>query len=262
MKHLLSTAATVAATLTGTMALTTNPANAYQIDCAILLCLSGGWPPSAPCVAAKIEFIRRITPFPIEPPLQIWRCPMSAAYEVGPAQSPAQRLYDIAFGDAPLPLQSLDKTAPEQELWRAGQSPAPEPISALFRTLETIIRPNSSLLQPVADYTSENGVADIDISDPAFDFVRSIRVFSVEHLSQTRKVSSDGAECVRSFRIRLGRYGEQGDFYWSASDPYELPSAYVGNERWGDDCPYVSRRSVFVDWTDYEQNYDYEQVDY
>lgn len=59
---------------------TVAPASAYQIDCAILLCLAGGFPPSAPCTAARAEMIRRITPWPIEPPLQLWRCPMRASY--------------------------------------------------------------------------------------------------------------------------------------------------------------------------------------
>lgn len=64
-----STAATIAAT--------TAPAVAYPIDCAIFLCMAGGFPPSAECSAAKAEVIRRITPWPVEPPLQLWRCPMS-----------------------------------------------------------------------------------------------------------------------------------------------------------------------------------------
>ena len=51
-------------------------ANAYPIDCAILLCMAGGFPPSAECTAAQVEVIRRVTPWPIEPPLQLWRCPM------------------------------------------------------------------------------------------------------------------------------------------------------------------------------------------
>lgn len=54
-------------------------ANAYPIDCAILLCLAGGFPASAECSAAKAEFIRRITPWPIEPPLQLWNCPMRSS---------------------------------------------------------------------------------------------------------------------------------------------------------------------------------------
>lgn len=52
---------------------------AYPIDCAIFLCLAGGFPSNPHCNAARAEFIRRITPFPIEPPLQLWRCPMDAS---------------------------------------------------------------------------------------------------------------------------------------------------------------------------------------
>ncbi|MDN5788652.1 hypothetical protein [Pseudorhodobacter sp.] len=59
------------------------PIQAYPIDCAILLCLAGGFPPSVECSAAKAEFIRRITPWPIEPPLQLWRCPMGLNPQVG-----------------------------------------------------------------------------------------------------------------------------------------------------------------------------------
>lgn len=52
-------------------------ATAYPIDCAILLCMAGRFPASTECSAAKAEVIRRITPWPVEPPLQLWRCPMS-----------------------------------------------------------------------------------------------------------------------------------------------------------------------------------------
>lgn len=51
-------------------------AQAHPIDCAILLCLAGGFPPSAECTAAKVTMIRRITPWPVSPPLQLWNCPM------------------------------------------------------------------------------------------------------------------------------------------------------------------------------------------
>ena len=61
-------------------------AKAYQVDCAILLCLAGGWPASAECTHARAVFIRRITPWPIEPPLQIWRCPMGLSMNI-PLQS-------------------------------------------------------------------------------------------------------------------------------------------------------------------------------
>jgi len=61
------------------------PVAAYQIDCAILLCLAGGFPASAECTAAKAEMIRRITPVPVEPPLQLWRCPMGLSPDVAEA---------------------------------------------------------------------------------------------------------------------------------------------------------------------------------
>lgn len=73
----LSKSAALALTLTGGLALAP-AADAYPIDCAILLCLAGGFPASAECTAARAEMIRRITPFPIEPPLQLWRCPMGS----------------------------------------------------------------------------------------------------------------------------------------------------------------------------------------
>ncbi|OWV37132.1 hypothetical protein [Mameliella alba] len=46
-----------------------------------MLRLAGGWPISIPCAKASAEFSRRITPWPIEPALQIWHCPMRAARE-------------------------------------------------------------------------------------------------------------------------------------------------------------------------------------
>jgi len=57
---------------------------AYPIDCAILLCLAGGFPGSGECAAAKVEMIRRITPFPIEPPLQLWNCPLGGGAGIAP----------------------------------------------------------------------------------------------------------------------------------------------------------------------------------
>jgi hypothetical protein len=84
-----------AAALSLAFLVTTQPAQAYPVDCAILLCLAGGWPASAECTYARAVFIRRITPWPIEPPLQIWRCPMGVA-DRGPLQSTAPRVWDAS----------------------------------------------------------------------------------------------------------------------------------------------------------------------
>ena len=110
MKNLRNSALVVAALTAATF--TSAPqraaAQTYQIDCAILLCLSGGWPASVPCARARAEFIRRITPWPVEPPLQIWRCPMGAAYTVDPDTLTSERIYEILFElDQSAPLQSF-----------------------------------------------------------------------------------------------------------------------------------------------------------
>src|SRR6056297_3658431 len=81
-------------------------AKAYQVDCAILLCLAGGWPASAECAHARAVFIRRITPWPIEPPLQIWRCPMGVANRA--------------------PLQSVPLT-----IWQASSLPGLDPFDLI-----------------------------------------------------------------------------------------------------------------------------------
>ena len=143
MRRLLSTAAMIATSL---VPLASKPAAAqrYQIDCAILLCLAGGWPPSVPCARARAEFIRRITPWPVEPPLQIWRCPMRAALDT---PDPVERLYRLA-GLQAAPSWSL---APDRETLHLAQ--------AVGRG------------------------ADIDVSGSAFAFIRSIDVFDV-YLSQ------------------------------------------------------------------------------
>lgn len=46
-------------------------ARAYDIDCAIMLCMAGGFPPSAVCARAYRTMIRRITPWPSRPPFGI-----------------------------------------------------------------------------------------------------------------------------------------------------------------------------------------------
>lgn len=57
-----------------TVSLSIQPArmvSAYDMDCAIILCLAGGFPASAVCTAAHAEMIRRITPWPSLPPFGI-----------------------------------------------------------------------------------------------------------------------------------------------------------------------------------------------
>lgn len=50
---------------------TAKQSRAYDMDCAIMLCMAGGFPSSAVCAAAYAEMIRRITPWPVRPPFGI-----------------------------------------------------------------------------------------------------------------------------------------------------------------------------------------------
>ena len=267
---------TLAATALAATTLAATPqraqAQSYQIDCAILLCLSGGWPASVPCARARAEFIRRITPWPVEPPLQIWRCPMGVAYAINPDALTADRIYDI--------LLELDENQPQQSyplnpdgIYDAATTaegapsysfpPSLPPLMGTMEPQSAVVRmtggdaaplPEGFALQLVQDR------ADIDISGAEFNFVRSIRVFDVSYLRQY-EAGSEG-DCERSANIRLGTYGTQGDFSWSRSSVGALPPSHVGAERYGETCPSISHRSVFVDWRDYEGNYGYEQVNY
>lgn len=248
VKNLLKVALPALA-LAGPVTSTQASAQTYPIDCAILLCLSGGWPASVPCARARAEFIRRITPWPVEPPLQIWRCPMGASFE-GPAMSrPADRIIEAFFrGAEPRPNFStplvdqavLALSRPDLGGWDNGWG--------------NLVR---------ADYALHlvQDRADIDISGPEFNFVRSIRVFDVRHARQWESGGED-SNCNRSVSVVLGSYGTQGDFSWSASSPAALPAAHVGLEGWGEHCPGIWHRSVFVEWRDYSGNYGFEQVNY
>lgn len=248
MRHLLKKLLpSVAVALTVTISLLPMPARAqtYPIDCAILLCLSGGWPASVPCARARAEFIRRITPWPVEPPLQIWRCPMGASYETPPASNSVDRIFE-AF------LQN-NSTGSRQSFPARDTA---DLIAAAWRT------PEAPDYLVSADLTLRlvQDRADIDISGPEFNFVRSIRVFDVRYARQ-HESGRDG-DCNRSATVVLGTYGTQGDFAWQRSSITALPAAHVGLERWGQNCPGIYHRSVFVDWRDYEGNYGFEQVNY
>jgi hypothetical protein len=234
--------------LTGISLPSDTRAQAYPIDCAILLCLSGGWPASVPCARARAEFIRRITPWPVEPPLQIWRCPMGASHETIPSSNRADRLFEAAF---------------ETNGTRLRQSFLAHDIAVLGKPVETVWRfldgteylvPADRALRQVQER------ADIDISGQEFNFVRSIRVFDVRYARQRR--SGREGECTKSARIYLGTYGVQGAFSWSPAAVGSLPAAHRGLESWGLDCPSVNHRSVFVEWRDFYGNYGFEQVNY
>lgn len=246
---------------------TPSPAQAYQVDCAILLCLSGGWPASAPCAHARAVFIRRITPWPIEPPLQIWRCPMRMSS--GTQRTPSQALYDLAFENAPPPMSSY----PDDDYYydTVGDNPYKHPrdasapsANAARKATAADLRDESGRFDPrkflhhvAGEVSDENGFADIDISGSEFDFVRSIRVWDVRSYRHTEQ--GENGDCRERSWMFLGTYGAQGDFDYRRTSHVGAPEWVLPNRS----CGWGSwRRGVGVEWQDYEGNHDYEWVSY
>jgi len=236
MRKLLTTAALVVTLGTG---LAPARAEAYAVDCAILLCLAGGWPASAPCAHAKAEFIRRITPWPIEPPLQIWRCPMSSASLEG---DPASRF-----------------AAMVEEL-----SGRPVPMAAAADGRARALR--DALMRVPASYDGATPGADADVSGPAFDFIRSIVVYDVDWYEYDHE-NHEGDHTCRRFRqrVRVGTYDDSGAFRWRDAHVTQATSRpWLGfTTRRKDACSHEGRfRGVAVEWRDHEGTHGHEVVRY
>ena len=199
---------------------------AYPVDCAILLCLPGGWPASAECSHARAVFIRRITPWPIEPPLQIWRCPLNWASRSPVQNSFANRLFSAA-------VKNMAEPQFTPAVQRSGAEIAEELVQNLVASKQ----------------------ADVDISGPEFDFVRSIRVF---HIQYTRIVGRD-RECTEYDQTVLGSYGAQGEFAWAGFSYGGVPDWYPKRTN---RCGLSSERAVAIEWRDYEGNLGHEFVRY
>ena len=240
MKHSKSGNRTRAKALAVALAaLPATQARAYPIDCAIFLCLAGGWPNSPDCVAAKAEFIRRVTPYPVEPPLQLWRCPMNAS-ESSSGVSPMERLGAIKRNSAsPIPELPSDETA------------------------ETLVVDAAISMEAIPSLHNQYGDGlqatpiSVDLSSSDFDVVRSIRVWDVRHYSYRRRSRED--DCERSLDLVVGSYDDNVSFQWSDHAPAPIPAWLpLGNR-----CePPSFFRGVGVEWTDIFGFSDYELIRY
>lgn len=233
----------------------TAPAYAYPIDCAIFLCLAGGWPSSPDCNVARAEFIRRITPLPVEPPLQLWRCPMGVTS--GSADmSPMQRLDAIKSSSAnPLPElprtygktpQVIDVTYSE-EPWLLLDASDALKWTPLGAPLATISAGSPALPEPT--------LANVNLSAPDFDVVRSIRVWHIRHYSY--KVREREGPCETRLDMDVGSYDENASFSWSDRAPGPRPEWLPLRRQ----CPSYFR-GVGVEWSDSIGRYDYVLVPY
>ncbi|WP_159090196.1 hypothetical protein [Ruegeria sp. Alg231-54] len=225
----------------GTLAVASVPATevkAYPIDCAIFLCLAGGWPTDPDCNAARAEFIRRITPMPVEPPLQLWRCPMGVVLGTSNL-TPMQRLEAIREVSA-TPFPELPQE--EQE---------PSVIVEVSFALESWANPG-----PASPSLPAPTLANVDLSSADFDVIRSIRVWDVRHYSY--RIREREGPCTTRLDMSVGTYDENANFHWSDRAPGPRPDWLPLNK---DRCP-TYFRGVGVEWSDIFGNYDYELVRY
>lgn len=228
-------------------------AQSYPIDCAILLCLAGGWPASVPCTRARAEFVRRITPWPVEPPLQIWRCPMHASLRGDTGDDFAARLFDAAASRGNLTEQSaLPESSLSDRRLTFAQNHLPEP--AVLRQPE-MSRAARETMRQLAQAVI-GGTADIDISGSEFDYVRSIKVWHVEY--RHRDTNNNG--CVEYDWARLGAYGVQGKYSWTRTTAHLAPN-WMGIDF---TCTQQGGlfRAVGVEWVDHLGNAGHELVRY
>lgn len=237
----------------------TAPAYAYPIDCAIFLCLAGGWPSSPDCNAARAEFIRRITPLPVEPPLQLWRCPMGAI-SGSSNMSPIQHLDAIKSSSAnPLPelpgtygktpqVVDVTYTRDSWPMLDASDVMKRAPLGTKETSLAIIGAGSPALPDPT--------LANVNLLSSDFDVIRSIRVWDVRHYSY-RRWSRDDEQCHVSLDMMVGSYDENASFNWSDRSPGPRPSWLPLRRQ----CPSYFR-GVGVEWSDIFGHYDYVLLPY
>lgn len=221
------------------------PAEAYPIDCAIFLCLAGGWPNDPDCNAARAEFIRRITPMPVEPPLQLWRCPMGVAS--GSSQlTPMQRLEAIKAVSA----------TPTPELPDEEESAIVVEASFASEVWSTSSADQNASWTPIGSPAlPAPTLASVYLSSADFDVIRSIRVWDVRHYSY--RVRECEGPCSVRLDMVVGTYDENANFHWSDRAPGPRPDWLPLRK----DCPSYFR-GVGVEWSDIFGRYDYELVPY
>ena len=120
---------------------------------------------------------------------------MGASYDPDTPSDNRSRFYDILLNS--------------QDLRRPLLSPATEPLPSENAVLD-FAGPKPSLLPEGFALQLAQDRADIDISGPEFNFVRSIRVYDVRYARQNE--SGRDGDCNRSATIYLGTYGTQGAF--------------------------------------------------
>lgn len=223
------------AVLCGGFFTTTSTANAYPIDCAILLCLAGGWPASAECSAAKATFMRRLAPPTPEPPVQPWLCPMVVSYSA-PQQT--------SFGQLKVSYSALRAATVSEAVHTTTKKPG--------MTSKDVFHFDYSGF-PKRNIASAIPAQGSGLSDTEFDYLRSIKVWHVEYSHERAR----GGECQETYSVTLGSYGMAGEYLKESMPVVSVPSWMNLSRSCGS-----SYKGVGVEWQDYLGNHGYEVIPY
>ncbi|MFK5980482.1 MAG: hypothetical protein QM488_16515 [Rhizobiaceae bacterium] len=146
------------ATIAASCAAIPSTALAYCMDHSILLCMAGGFPPGAVCNKALAVVIRRVTPFPYEPPLQLWRCPFGALAPAPYKQSIPQPINAVFAQSARATEANIPQAA---RLWLAQETG--DDFLAFTRELRVIY--GSGFHQPANERHTESWHTTIQVCD-------------------------------------------------------------------------------------------------
>ena len=233
-KKLIFTATVFTSTVVITTFTSTQNAAAYSTDCAILLCMAGGFPSNTVCNLAYAEVIRRVTPFPIEPPLQVWRCPMGLADNNKTKYLFGNNRYRI------LPAKYARHQKYSQDISKAKNA------APVFNRL-------AQIKQDFVDSTKD--------PKKVSDFITSIKVWDVRQYNHVKRRKKEG--CIESYDIRLGTYDVKGNFTWRSTTPKSVPSFMIPNKS----CVYdvyggTVIRAVGFNWNDFNGGRGEEKINY
>lgn len=234
-KHLMTTV--FASTVLITTLTATQNASAYSVDCAILLCMAGGFPSNNVCNLAYATVVRRITPFPIEPPLQIWLCPLGLANNID---------FKSPYGNLKYELQSANFE------WKKEYPQS--------RSNAEIVNSISSQLSKVIG-TKQVALLDGSDSQEISRFVQTIKVWDVRGYEHYYKDSDE--ECYETPFVNLGTYDSQGNFTWAKTASKNTPEFVIPNKKCQRNrfsIPPV--RAVGLEWDDFENKHGQEVINY
>jgi hypothetical protein len=177
--------------------------------------------------------------------------------------SPSQQLLDFAFKDAPPVMQTYPAEDYHFDTIRQNRYNNPQDVFAPTNESPEAITLAELRIEKGGFDTlkflrlAQEERADIDISGPEFDFIRSIVVWDIRNFSHSERGRDE--DCSIQYYGQKGTYGPQGEFSYSRVDLNEVPTWAIPRRL----CrPASYRRGVGVEWRSYQNEYGNEWISY